>query len=158
MAAEAGHHANRVYIDQSGDLHLNGAKLWSASEVDVTPALAGATSTATIALDRLVRLSPQPTDTYAASMTIDVTYSYHVVAGVSSTSATVTYTPSAAGSPGDILIIETKADASGTVTATFASTFHSSGTQATTLSKFSTIMFISDGTQWNEVARTTALT
>lgn len=158
MVAEAGHQASRVYVAQDGSLHINGGKIWSTSEVDVTSALAGATSTATVAVDRLLRLSPQPTDTYAATMNIDVTYSYHVVAGVSTTSATVAYTPTAAGSAGDVLIIETTATSSGTVTATFASTFHSSGTQATTASKFSTIMFVSDGTQWNEVARTTALT
>ena len=38
-----------------------------------------------------------------------------------------------------------------------ASTFHSSGTQATTTGTFSTIVFVSDGTRWLEVCRTTAL-
>lgn len=152
MAAEAGHAANRAYFDQAGAIHLNGASLFDANETDMT-----VTQTATTAIERRQRFSPQPTDTYAASMTIDVTYTYHIVAGVSGTSATVTYTPSAAGTAGDLLIIATEADASGTVTATFASTFHPSGTQATTASHFSTITFISDGTRWLEVCRTTAL-
>lgn len=99
----------------------------------------------------------QPTDTYAATMTIDVTKSSHVISGVSGTSATVALTPSAAGTKGDFLEILTEADASGTVTATFASTFHSSGTQATTASHFSSIAFRSDGTRWVELYRTTNL-
>lgn len=39
MAAETGHHANRVYRDQSGDLHLNGASLFDTAENDIAPAL-----------------------------------------------------------------------------------------------------------------------
>ncbi len=162
MTAEVGHVPNRPYTAQDGTFHLNGATLYDASEVDVT-ASQGTTSSiatltaSTVAIDKLLRLSPKPTDTYSATMTIDVTYSYHLVAGANGTSATVTFTPSAAGTAGDILIIETTATAAGTVTATFASTFHSSGTQATTLSTSSTIMFVSDGTKWNEIARTTAL-
>lgn len=134
----------------------------SATSIDVLvfPALPGNGATQTVGTQAIIKrltLSPHPTDTYSANMTIDVTFSYHLVAGVSGTSATVTFTPSAAGSAGDVLIIETTADASGTVTATFASTFHPSGTQATTASHFSSIMFVSDGTRWVEVARTTAL-
>jgi len=106
----------------------------------------------------ILSMQNQPTDTYAATMTIDVTKSSHVISVSNTTSATVTLTPSAAGTEGDLLFIVTEADSSGTVTATFASTFHSSGTQATTLSKFSTILFQSDGTRWLEVCRTTALT
>ena len=33
MATEAGHHPNRVYMGQDGDLHLNGANLWDAAEL-----------------------------------------------------------------------------------------------------------------------------
>lgn len=104
-----------------------------------------------------LNLGPAPTDTYAASMTIDVTKSSHIIAASSTTSATVTLTPSAAGSAGDLLTILTAADSSGTVTATFASTFHASATQATTASHFSSIVFQSDGTRWYEICRTTAL-
>ncbi len=161
MVAEAGHAANRMYLAQDGSLHLNGAKVWDASEVDVTASQGTsgtiATLTSTTAIEQLVRLSPQPTDTYSATMTIDVTYTYHVVAGLFATSATVAYTPSAAGTAGDVVIIRTASGAGGTVTATFAATFHSSGTQATTTGTFSTIMFVSDGTRWLEVSRTTAL-
>lgn len=39
MTAEAGHHANRVYIGQDGYLHLNGGKVFDASEVDITDTL-----------------------------------------------------------------------------------------------------------------------
>lgn len=104
-----------------------------------------------------LNVSPAPLDTYSATMTIDVTKGLHVIAASSTTSATTTLTPSAAGSKGDMLTILTEADSSGTVTATFASTFHSSGTQATTASHFSSITFQSDGTRWVELCRTTAL-
>jgi len=104
-----------------------------------------------------LELTPQPVDTFAATMTIDVTYSLHVISVSETTSATVTYTPSAAGTAGDVLIIVQEADSSGTVTATFASTFHSSGTQATTASHKSSITFVSDGTIWVEQSRTTAV-
>ena len=95
---------------------------------------------------------------HVAAITIDVTKSLHVIAGVNGTSATSTYTPSAAGSAGDILEIITSADGSGTVTVTFASTFRSAGTQATTLNKISSIRFVSNGTNWIETSRVTALT
>lgn len=39
MAAEAGHEPNRCYIDQNGDLHLNGAKFFNDAEVDMAPGL-----------------------------------------------------------------------------------------------------------------------
>ncbi len=102
-------------------------------------------------------VGPAPVDTYGSAITIDVTKSSHIIAGVSGTSATSTLTPSAAGNAGDLLTILTSADASGTVTVTFASTFHSSGTQATTASHFSSIVFQSNGTIWIELSRTTAL-
>ena len=103
-------------------------------------------------------IGPAPVDTFAATMTIDMTYSLHVIAVANGTSATCTMTPSGPGTAGDVVEIITEADSSGTVTVTFASTFHSSGTQATTLSKFSSIRFLSDGTRWIETNRTTALT
>ena len=109
------------------------------------------------AISQLETTGPQPTDTFAATMTIDVTYGFHVVAASHTTSATVTFTPSGPGNAGDELTIVTEADSSGTVTATFASTFHPSTTQATTLSTFSSIRFVSDGTRWVELCRTTAL-
>lgn len=35
MATEAGHHSSRVYTDQAGDFHLNGAKFFNDAEVDI---------------------------------------------------------------------------------------------------------------------------
>lgn len=107
---------------------------------------------------QLLNVGPAPTDTYSATMTIDVTKSSHIIAASNGTAAASTLTPSAAGNAGDLLTILTEADASGTVTVTFAATFHSSGTQATTASHFSSILFQSDGTRWLEIGRTTALT
>lgn len=48
MASETGHAASRAYLDQSGDLHLNGANAWDPAEkalaqkVTFTPAAGGA--------------------------------------------------------------------------------------------------------------------
>jgi hypothetical protein len=106
---------------------------------------------------KLVEVGPQPADVYAATMTIDVTYGLHIVSAVSGTSATCAMTPSAAGTAGDEVTIVTEADASGTVTTTYASTFHSSGTQATTASHSSSVTFVSDGVKWVEKCRTTNL-
>lgn len=124
---------------------------------------AGTTSSATLTgttsvVGKKFTTSPAPTDTFQAAMTIDVTYGIHFVAAANGTSATVTFTPSAAGTAGDRVTIITATDGSGTVTATFASTFKSSGTQATTASKFSSITFVSNGTAWIEECRVTALT
>jgi hypothetical protein len=46
MATEAGHHASRAYLDQSGNLHLNGAKVYDASEADLTSTLNGVATAA----------------------------------------------------------------------------------------------------------------
>jgi hypothetical protein len=126
-------------------------------------AAAGTTSSATVTgttavVGKKFTTSPAPTESaFGAAMTIDVTYGIHFIPGVNGTSATVTFTPSAAGTAGDELTIITSADATGTVTATFASTFHSSGTQATTASHYSSITFVSNGTIWIERSRTTNL-
>lgn len=42
MAAEAGHEPNRMYVDQAGALHLNGAALFDANEKDQKNIIAGA--------------------------------------------------------------------------------------------------------------------
>lgn len=39
MTAEAGHHPNRAYFDQSGNLHLNGASVFNDGEADISGAL-----------------------------------------------------------------------------------------------------------------------
>lgn len=109
------------------------------------------------ALATLDAIGPAPTDTFSASMTIDVTHSLHVVAASHTTSATTTMTPSAAGSAGDQLTILIETDSSGQVVTTFASTFHTTGTQTCTASTFSSITFVSDGSRWIETGRATAL-
>jgi hypothetical protein len=107
--------------------------------------------------NKKINLGPTPTDTYTATMTIDATFSMHTIAASETNSATATLTPSTAGSSGDVMVIQTEADSSGTVTITFASTFHPNGTQATGASKFSAIEFISDGTRWIELSRTSSV-
>jgi len=104
-----------------------------------------------------LNIAPKTGQTYSNAMTIDVTNSNQVLAVSFTTSGTSTWTPSAAGTAGDLLLLETTADASGTVTVTFAASFKTSGTQATTASHFSSILFISTGSAWLEVARTTNL-
>lgn len=49
MAAEAGHHPNRMYVDQSGNIHLNGASLFDASENDVKSVISGTSAGVKIA-------------------------------------------------------------------------------------------------------------
>ena len=39
MATEWGHEPNRVYIDQDGNLHLNGAQFFNDNEDDIAPTL-----------------------------------------------------------------------------------------------------------------------
>jgi len=134
------------------------AVVLSNSPALVTPSLGVASATSlTVAAAGKLGILPKTNDTYSSSMTIDVTISNHIIAVANGTSATCTMTPSAAGTAGDLLFITQNADASGTVTTTFASTFHSLGTQATTLSTHSTIAFMSNGTIWCELFRTTAL-
>src|SRR4051812_34371379 len=41
MTTEFGHHASRAYIGQDGNIHLNGASLFDANEVDLTATLNG---------------------------------------------------------------------------------------------------------------------
>lgn len=132
-----------------------GTPLVNVSQAGST--ITGAATFGARMLAQLLAVGPKPADTFASTMMIDVTKSLHVISASHATSATLALTPSAAGSAGDVLIILTETDSGGTVTTTFASTFHSSGTQACTLSTFSSILFISDGTRWVEVCRTTAV-
>ncbi len=94
--------------------------------------------------------------TYSATMALVVSALKMVIAGVSGTSATCTLNCAQKAPAGKLLIIETTADGSGTVTVTFGTNFRSTGTQASTLSTVSEVLFIGDGTKWNEVCRTTA--
>lgn len=75
MTAEAGHHPNRAYMDQSGNLHLNGASLFDGSEVDqktnlaalVTTPVAGVAASYKIARGQLTTASA--TDTVVTGLT-----------------------------------------------------------------------------------------
>ena len=104
-----------------------------------------------------LNVAPKTNDTWGAAISLDVTISNHVIAAVFATSATATITPTAAGTAGDWIFIDTVNGAGGTVVVTFASTFHSSGTQSTQASRFSSIAFKSNGTVWIEQYRTTDL-
>jgi hypothetical protein len=95
---------------------------------------------------------------YGATMALVVASNKITVAGVNGTSATATINCAAVAPAGAPLIIETTADASGTVTVTFGTHFRTTGTQATTASKISEIFFVGDGTNWNEVCRNTSMT
>ena len=107
----------------------------------------------------VLNLGAPPTDTYASTMTIDATKSYHSIQCVHATSATSTLTPSAAGSAGDVQVLEFLGDASsGTCVITFASTYRSAGTLSVTATTAWQIAFVSDGTKWVELCRTAAIT
>jgi len=97
--------------------------------------------------------------TYAATQAIEpiLQYSRYVeIAGVNTTSATCTVTTAFVATPGARLIINTKADSSGTVTTTFGTGFKSTGTCAATSSTNFPVEFVSNGTAWVEVCRPTA--
>ncbi len=131
-------------VDANGAL-LNSSNLASATVAGLLKA-------------QQVQLTPSPTDTFAATMTVDMTYGYHLIAGNHTTSATCTLTPSGAGSEGQTVTLELQETAgTGTIVWTFASTFHSNSTLTTSSSQFSSITFVSDGTRWVESARTTSV-
>lgn len=113
--------------------------------------------TDTLKIDAQLTLATAASVAYAATMALVVATPVITVAGVSGTSATNTINCAAVAPAGATLTIVTSADASGTVTTTFGTHFKSTGTQATTASHVSTISFIGDGTNWNEVGRATAM-
>lgn len=55
MTAEAGHHADRRYLDQTGDYHMNTSSFFDDNEVDIAPKLnaLGITSSTASAADSL---------------------------------------------------------------------------------------------------------
>ena len=61
MAAEAGHHPNRMYVDRSGNVHLNGASLFDASENDIKTGVAGLTAGVKIASGTVTLDGTNPT-------------------------------------------------------------------------------------------------
>lgn len=97
--------------------------------------------------------------TYAAAQAIEslLQYSRYVeINGVSTVSATTTVTTAFVATAGALLIVNVKASASGTVTATFSTGFKVVGTVAATASTNFPVLFVSNGTAWVEVARPTA--
>jgi hypothetical protein len=134
--------------------------LTSAGAVAVTSASAStwaATGGLTFSLGSVVTATASA-GTYGSTIALVVASNKVTIAGVNGTSATCTLNCAAVAPAGQWLIVETTADSSGTVTVTFGTHFRTTGTQATTLSKISEILFIGDGTNWNEVARNTAMT
>jgi len=105
----------------------------------------------------VLRTTPKTNNTWGAAISLDVSISNHDIAAVFATSATSTITPTGAGTAGDWLFINTINGAGGSVVVTFASTFHSSGTQTTQASRYSSIAFRSTGSVWVEQYRTTDL-
>ena len=92
----------------------------------------------------------------AITITVDSTKgNLHTIAATSNTASTLT--PSAAGTAGQHMWIRITADATGGNVITFASTFKPSGTATLTANKGHMFHFVSDGTNWWEVARTLAL-
>ncbi len=102
-----------------------------------------------------VNLGTATAETQAASTTIDVTKTLHRIAtdGANFSGAS-NFVASAGGSDGDVLIIHVKNAASnGTTTVTFSTHFKPSATLAVLQGDQATVMFVSDGTNWNEVNR-----
>ena len=96
---------------------------------------------------------------YSATQAIGpiLQYSRYVeINGVNTTSATTTITTTMIALAGAHLIVNVKADATGTVTATFSTGFKATGTVAATSSTNFPVLFVSNGTAWVEVARPTA--
>lgn len=95
---------------------------------------------------------------YAATIALVVASNKVTIAGSNGTAAAFTLNCAAVAPAGQILVVETTADGTGTVTGTFGTHFRTTGTQATTLNKISEIYLIGDGTNWNEICRNTAMT
>lgn len=150
---------NGVWVARPSSFSGTGAAVLVTSPTLVTPTLGVAAATSlTIANTGKLRIAPKTNDTWGAAISLDVTISNHDITGVFGTSATSTITPTAAGSAGDWIFINTINGAGGSVVVTFASTFHSSGTQTTQASRYSSIAFRSTGSVWVEQYRTTDLT
>lgn len=149
--------SGRVPIISTAGLLVDDADLTFATDTLTATKLA---ATASVKVNATGKLStaPKTNDAWGAAISLDVAISSHDIAAVFGTSATATITPTSAGSAGDWIFINTVNGAGGSVVVTFASTFHSSGTQTTQASRMSSIAFRSDGTRWIEQFRTTDLT
>lgn len=146
------------YNTNSLPLGVGGDATWKGTYLSLIEGGSAQFSALTLGIGTGGRIVLMPkTDTYSASFLINTDITNHILPASNGTSATCTISPSAVGAAGTPLIITTEADASGSVTVTFGGTFHSSGTQVTTASHFSTIEFLSDGTRYVERNRTTNL-
>lgn len=160
-------------LSDDADLTFSGATLTATNIVSSGGALNGTLGAGTpaavtgttvtgntalvVAATGKLRTAPKTNNTWGAAISLDVSISNHDITAVFATSATCTITPAGAGSAGDWIFINTINGAGGSVVVTFASTFHSSGTQTTQASRFSSITFRSTGSIWVEQFRTTDL-
>jgi hypothetical protein len=93
-------------------------------------------------------------DSFSGTITITVDGTKpntHVIPATSNTASTLT--PSAAGTAGQWLYLVFTSDGTGGNVITFASTFKSNGTLTLGVSKKQVVSFLSDGTNWIEMAR-----
>lgn len=94
---------------------------------------------------------------FAATITIGVNTDnqgiVQQILGKNSVSATSTVNAGGTGTFGQMLEVICTADASGTVTYTFGTSFLPTATVAATASKSITVIWTSDGTNWHEVCR-----
>jgi len=93
--------------------------------------------------------------TYASSIELAPTLQYSRFVAINTTSAVGNATITAAYVPqaGARLVVQTNNDASGARTITFSTGFRPTGTVVGTASKAILVEFTSDGTTWNETAR-----
>ncbi len=94
------------------------------------------------------------TPTYAATVDLNSYLGYSTFIAMTLTGA-LTLTASNVAAAGAILNIQLTSDGTGR-TATFSTGFRVTGTLAGTASQTMGIIFVSDGTTWNEMSRTTA--
>lgn len=96
------------------------------------------------------------TPTFAATVALPIATNAVVqINGVSTTSATSTLTAGVAPF-GKILVVFCKADSSGTVTYTFGTGFKPTGTAAPTAGTTIVVLFVSDGTNFFEMGRSSS--
>jgi hypothetical protein len=100
------------------------------------------------------------TETFSATIALTIGNSKGNTRLIPCTSNTASaITPSGAGTAGSVLILRFTTDGTGGNVITYAAPFRSIGTHTLTgANKTFTSSFVSDGTYWNEVSRTAALT
>jgi hypothetical protein len=108
----------------------------------------------TIKLDTSLVLASGASATYGATITEVVSTPIVTIAGNHTTSGTYTINCAAVAPAGAFLhILVTESAGTGTVVGTFGTHFKTTGTLTTQSSGTSTISFIGDGTNWNEIGR-----